>query len=367
MATPARYLLLLLPGIYLPVSHTQEQPASPSIARYESSIADLEAAQGPHAEELIEARQSLGLLLQQAGEHGRAVAALQQALQSVRVNEGLYSMSQIPILEAIIDSHAALGARDELRRNYEYLFWVYSRAHAGDRNAGLVPVIKKVGQWYFDLYNFSPPNTTVEPLIAADDLYSKALDILPDDAPSRDRADILYKVAVINHHVAEDVQDPMLSHREIREAMIPHGRITPFINETAVRQYYADQSFYKGKRSLNRIVETYEKTLPDTITEYVPGAGVHGRLADRATPGNGRRPQVSARLGPPWPNTTRPRRWRRNCSANRSLSSSSPSRARKNRKPAQTATTRTRSWTCPSQAGPATSGYRQSIRPQKPR
>ena len=83
-----------------------------------------------------------------------------------------------------------------------------------------------------------------------------------------ERADILYKVAVINHHVAEDVQDPMLSHREIREAMIPHGRTTPFINETAVRQYYADQSFYKGKRSLKRIVDDYEANLPDTITEY---------------------------------------------------------------------------------------------------
>ena len=129
---------MFLPGVYLPVSGAPEQSgASPqaSIARYEARVAELEAAAGPHAEELIEVRQSLGLLLQQAGEHGRAVAALQQALQSVRVNEGLYSMSQIPILEAIIDSHAALGARDELRRNYEYLFWVYSRTHAGDRNA----------------------------------------------------------------------------------------------------------------------------------------------------------------------------------------------------------------------------------------
>ena len=254
----------------MPVSVALEQSAaSPqaSIARYESRIAELEAAEGPHAEELIEVRQSLGLLLRQAGEHGRAVQVLQGALQSVRVNEGLYSMGQAPILEAIIDSQVALGAREELRRNYEYLFWLYQRNY-GERNAGLVPVIKRIGQWYFDLYNFSPPNTTVEPLIAADDLYTKALDILPDDAPSRDRADILYKVAVINHHVAEDVQDPMLSHREIREAMIPHGRPTPYLNEIAVRQYYADQSFYKGKRSLKRIVEDYEANLPDTITEY---------------------------------------------------------------------------------------------------
>ena len=238
-----------------------------SIARYETRIAELEAAEGPHAPELFEVRQSLGLLHQQAGDHRQAIAILRDALQSVRVNEGLHSMSQVAILEAIIDSNLALDARDELRRNYEYLFWLYQRNY-GDHNAGLVPVIKRVGQWYFDLYNFSPPNTTVEPLIAADDLYAKALKILPEDAPPRDRADILYKVAVINHHVAEDMQDPMLSHREIREAMIPHGRGSPYLNETAVRQYYADQSFHKGKRSLKRIIETYEKTLPDGLMDY---------------------------------------------------------------------------------------------------
>ena len=240
---------------------------SRSITAYEKQIAELEAAEGPHAAGLVEARSGLGMLYQQAGDHGQAIAVLRDALQSVRVNEGLHSMSQVAILEAIIDSQVALGARDALRRDYEYLFWLYQRNY-GERNAGLAPVIKKLGQWYFDLYNFSPPNTTVEPLIAADDLYAKALKILPEDAPPRDRADILYKVAVINHHVAEDVQDPMLSHREIREAMIPHGRGSPYLNEAAVRQYYADQSFYKGKRSLKRIVETYEKTLPDGIVDY---------------------------------------------------------------------------------------------------
>ncbi len=246
-------------------------PAAPglvrSIAGYEKQIAEMEVAEGPHAAGLVEARSSLGMLYQQAGDHGRAVTVLRDAMQSVRVNEGLHSMSQVALLEAIIDSRVALGARDALRRDYEYLFWLYQRNY-GERNAGLVPVIKKLGQWYFDLYNFSPPNTTVEPLIAADDLYARALKILPEDAQPRDRADILYKVAVINHHVAEDVQDPMLSHREIREAMIPHGRSSPYLHETAVRQYYADQSFYKGKRSLKRIVETYEKTLPDGIMDY---------------------------------------------------------------------------------------------------
>lgn len=265
-----RCLLLVLFAVYIsrPVAQEPGDAAQQqAITDYEARIAELEAAAGPHATELAEVRFSLGLLHQQLGDHGQALAVLQDALQAVRVNEGLYSMGQLAILEAIIDSRVALGARDELRRDYEYLFWLYSRNY-GTRSVGLVPVIKKVGQWYFDLYNFSPPNTTVEPLVAADDLYAKALKILPEDGPSRDRTDILYKVALINHHLAEDVQDPMLSHQEIRAAMIPHGRASPYVNEVAVRQYYANQSFYKGKRSLKRIVESYEKELPDTLKEY---------------------------------------------------------------------------------------------------
>ena len=252
------------PPVATPLLNTEQQR---SIARYQARIAKLEVAGGPHAEGLVEAWFSLGLLLQRTGGHRQALAALQGALQSVRVNEGLYSMSQVAILEAIIDSHVALGARGELRRNYEYLFWLYSRNY-GSRNAGLVPVIKKVGRWYFDLYNFSLPNITVEPLVAADELYARALNMFPDDPLSQERVDILYRVAVINHHIAEDVLDSMLSHREIREAMIPHGRGTPYLNEAAVRKYYADQSFYKGKRSLERIIEIYEKTLPTGIMDY---------------------------------------------------------------------------------------------------
>ena len=267
-------LLNIAPSIVLgnEASGTQapghEAPAlTQSISRYETRIAELEAAEGPHAQRLVEAQLSLGLLHQQAGNHPEAVSALKRALQAARVNQGLHSMSQVAILEAIIDSNVALDAKDELRRNYEYLFWLYQRNY-GDHSAGLVSVIKKIGEWYFDLYNFSPPNTTVEPLIAADDLYAKALKILPEDGPSQDRVDILYKVAVINHHVAEDILDPMLSHREIREAMIPHGRGSPYLNEVAVRQYYANQSFHKGKRSLKGIIETYEKTLPAGIMDY---------------------------------------------------------------------------------------------------
>ena len=257
---------LLLPLIIISPSLPGAPPPR-AIAEYQALVAELEAAGGVYGERMIEAQRSLGALYQQVGNHPAAIAALQRALQSLRVNEGLYSMNQAAILEAIIDSHIALDDRDELRRNYERLYWVYRRNY-GENNAALIPVINRIGKWYFDLYNFSPPGTTVEPLIAADDLYAKALALIPEDDPAKPRVDILYNIAVINYHVAEDVLDSKLSHREIREAMIPHGRGSPYLNETAVRQYYSDQSFFRGKRSLNKIVEIYARNLPATIIEY---------------------------------------------------------------------------------------------------
>ena len=50
-----------------------------SIASYETRIAELEAAAGPHAAGLVEARSSLGMLYQQAGDHGQAIAVLRDA------------------------------------------------------------------------------------------------------------------------------------------------------------------------------------------------------------------------------------------------------------------------------------------------
>ena len=244
------------PGAAAPVQEEQTATQAPSdsepgrsIARYETRIAELEAAEGPHAAELVEVRQGLGLLHQQAGDHGQAIAVLRDALQSVRVNEGLYSMSQVaragsyhrqpcrprrqgrttPRLRAPV-----LAVPAQLRRL---------------RNVGLVPVIKSASASGTSTSTTSAhPNTTVEPLIAADDLYAKALEHPPGrHACLRDRAHILYKVAVINHHVAEDMQDPMLSHREIRAAMIPHGRTIPLSERNSSAPVLCRPEFLQGQ------------------------------------------------------------------------------------------------------------------------
>lgn len=260
---------LLLPVVFPLACWGGGVAAAPgSITRHQALVDRLEATHGAYGARLVEARLALGLAHQRAGDHAAALPVLRDAWQALRVNQGLYSMEQAAVLEAVIAANAALGDTAALRRNYQYLLWLHRR-NQGERGAEPAAVAARIGQWYLDLYRAAPPASTVEPLAAADELYERALRRLPEDAPPGTRARLLYQAAVVNRHLAEDVQNPMLSHRQIRAAMLPHGRGNPYVNETAVRQYYAYQAFHKGRRALQEIVEMYEQRLPAALEEYV--------------------------------------------------------------------------------------------------
>lgn len=251
----------------------QGPQAAPAVqrdsARRQALLAELEAAQaqGAYAEQTVEPLFNLGLLHQRQGRHEEAVAAFTRALQTLRVHSGLHNMNQEPLVEAIIASNQALGDRDALRKNYDYLYWLHRR-NIGADPASLIPIVRRIAQWHMALYHAAPPGVAAAPLVAADVLHDKALALLPGDAPSATRIAVLYEAALVNYHLAQAVLDHRLSHRALREAMLPHGRGSPYLNEIAVRQYYSDQSFFKGKRALQEIVAFYEQDLPATRAEY---------------------------------------------------------------------------------------------------
>lgn len=253
-----------------PAPATEAAPAvQQNSVRRQALLAELEAAQaqGAYAEQTVEPLFNLGLLHQRQGRHEEAVVAFTRALQTLRVHSGLHNMNQEPLVEAIIASNQALGDQNALRKNYDYLYWLHRR-NVGADPASLIPIVRRIAQWHMALYHAAPPGTAVAPLVAADVLHDKALALLPGDAPSAARIAVLYEAALVNYHLAQAVLDHRLSHRALREAMLPHGRGSPYLNETAVRQYYSDQSFFKGKRALQEIVAFYEQDMPATRAEY---------------------------------------------------------------------------------------------------
>lgn len=90
-----------------------------------------EQAAGPYAPALAEALNDLGRLYREAGELDESLRAYRRALHVVRINEGLYSEGQLPLLRQVLEVQGLRGDWQALDDRYEYYFRALS-AHAGE-------------------------------------------------------------------------------------------------------------------------------------------------------------------------------------------------------------------------------------------
>jgi hypothetical protein len=77
--------------------------------RIVDAIVQTEQRSGRNAPELIDPLTALGVLYQEDGDHGPAAQAFTRALQVVRVNYGLYTLDQAPLLDQAIRNQEAQG------------------------------------------------------------------------------------------------------------------------------------------------------------------------------------------------------------------------------------------------------------------
>ena len=88
----------------------------------QSELLTHEQAGGPYADGLAEPLASLGRQYVQQGDHLQAQRSYQRALHIVRVNDGLYSDRQLPILKELLNTYRATGNLEALDDRYEYFF-----------------------------------------------------------------------------------------------------------------------------------------------------------------------------------------------------------------------------------------------------
>ncbi len=94
-------------------------------ARYERELGQLEDSGGPYAEALAEPLADMARLLRRSGDLAGAQQAYQRALHVVRINEGLYSERQVPILRELFDIYRMTGDMAMLDGRYDYFFRLY--------------------------------------------------------------------------------------------------------------------------------------------------------------------------------------------------------------------------------------------------
>jgi tetratricopeptide (TPR) repeat protein len=86
-----------------------------------------ELSAGPYSDSLAEPLSSLGHYYRERGEYAEALGFYRRALHVVRVNDGLYSERQIPLVRDLLDTYRLAGDLQELDERYEYFFRLYGK------------------------------------------------------------------------------------------------------------------------------------------------------------------------------------------------------------------------------------------------
>jgi len=137
-----------------------------------NAIRDSESSHGAYAADLPEQMLSLGLALQQQDRHSEALAVFKRGVHLARINNGLYSAEQIPLLQGEIKSAAALGEYGHVDQLQEYLYRVQQRGlPVGEERAN---ALVKQATWQFNAYQLGLGESGPERLLSMWDLYRLA-------------------------------------------------------------------------------------------------------------------------------------------------------------------------------------------------
>ncbi|MBK52146.1 MAG: hypothetical protein CMQ45_07140 [Gammaproteobacteria bacterium] len=101
------------------------------------ALAELESEFGNHSPQLVPSLVEMADLFRSDGLYAEAYRMLDRATQVIRVSEGLYTKSQIPLIRRKVENYADWGDWDNARRQLEHLFWLH-RTKSGQIDSSLI-------------------------------------------------------------------------------------------------------------------------------------------------------------------------------------------------------------------------------------
>ncbi|MFT6958290.1 MAG: hypothetical protein ACJAYC_003307 [Halieaceae bacterium] len=158
---------------------TTEVVDSRDVASYREAIAELESSEGAYGQGLQEQLLSLGLSLQQQGRHEEAIKTLKRGVHLARINIGLYSVDQIPLLQTEITSLVARGEFLEADERQSYLYRVQRRGLIqGELRA---QALMQQARWQRRAYDMGVGELDFPRLLSMWDLYRLALNDIVEE------------------------------------------------------------------------------------------------------------------------------------------------------------------------------------------
>ncbi len=228
-----------------------------TIRNYEQMIEQLESEGGVYQVQLSEVLLSLGASYQSLDLHEEAITAFKRSLHISRVNDGLYSLNQVPMLEKLIESNTKLRDWDKLNRNYHNLYWI-SKRHYGENSPELLDLIDRLGRWHLKAYELQSKADSFSHLVDAEQLYNKAVDIIEIQNGKQDirLINALYGIALTNYQIAAEVSNTD-DFQDIRAGYRNSYQAHKMLRVEQARQDLIMRSYKKGKDAMSQVVDIY--------------------------------------------------------------------------------------------------------------
>jgi hypothetical protein len=230
-----------------------------NIKAYQASIGEQEALYGAYHPLVGEQLLGLGLLQQNNALYSQAVETLTRALHITRVNEGLETLNQLPIIENLITSNTELGNWEALDQNFSYFYWLNKRAY-GVNDPRLLPVINRVAAWNIDAYSKGISTQPFGHLLMAEQMYENGVSIIENKFGEYDSRliDYFYGIALANYEQAihansvEDFEEILHSSRN------SNSGAERLIQEQNARTAMIGLAYRDGKRAMERILNIFQ-------------------------------------------------------------------------------------------------------------
>jgi len=244
-----------------------------NITSYEASIQNLELSEGIFSEQLPQQLLALGSALQDSGDPDAALEFYDRAAHITRVNQGLFSTQQIPILERIIDNYLSRGDMESADEQQRYMFYLQQKSFGSD-STDLLPALNNFAEW--NMFAFSAPpansyyanplkdgsnlnptvirsldeaNFRVERLIHAQNIYWSIIQILLDNFGMQDPRllDFEKRLALTNYYFATTVATE-LDTMSLTVAEPSHTTSTPQFPAPSI----SNMGYRHGREALER-------------------------------------------------------------------------------------------------------------------
>ncbi|MDP2562573.1 hypothetical protein [Psychrobium sp. 1_MG-2023] len=158
-------------------NNTAKRAQQKSIEYYQTKISQLELQGGAYSNELGQEVLSLGTAYQTINQHELAVKQFERALHLNRVDEGLYSKNQLPILKKLITSLKAQKRWKLVNNWYHYQYWLHTLNYNVDDDKMLKNMMD-FANWNLKSYSQGYSDMPIDHLITAYKTLEKLTELI---------------------------------------------------------------------------------------------------------------------------------------------------------------------------------------------